>query len=194
LILAVDFAGSHSGPPGEIVKPSEGLKGQFLVIVVVRDFGGNGVMLAEGSKGVVIPLLEPVPVRELCDHAGGTLDSVGGDIKGLVIGRVFIGWSVEWVMETTGQTGVVLLRPGGGEAGYADGERATGETEPRWPGRRLEGLLLAVSIVLGLRNRVGGSEGISVDGLTFEIGIVRGARSVGDPGSRESEPRDIRDV
>lgn len=91
-------------------------------------------------------------------------------------------------METTGQTSIVFLRPGRGEAGHADGERATGETLPRGPGRRLEGLF---SIVLDLRI---GVEGIAVDGLAFKIGFFRVVGDPGNGGSRESEPRDFRDI
>jgi len=68
-------------------------------------------------------------------------------------------------MEAAGQTGVVLLRPGRSEAGYADSERATGEGGPGRPRGRFEGLSFIVS---------NGSEGIAVDGLAFEIGFVRG--------------------
>ena len=172
LIFVVDSARNcRSGPPREVAEPSEGLKGPSLVIVVVRDLGGNGVVLAGGSKGAVIPLMEPVLVSGLCDHAGRKLDGIRGDVKSLVIGRAFVKWSVEWVMETTGQTDVVLLRPGRSEAGHAESKRATGESEPRWPKRRLGGLLLMVSITLGVRNRV---KGVAIDGLSFEIGFIRG--------------------
>ena len=82
-----------------------------------------------------------------------------------------------------------MLRPGRGEAGHADGERATGEIEPGGPRRHLGLLLLIVSL--------DGPEGISVDGLTLEVGFGRGERVVGDPGnggSGESEPRDLGDI
>ena len=198
LILAVDFTGRRRrGPLGKVVEPSEGLKGPFLVIVVVRDLGGNTVVLPGRSKGVVIPLVEPVLVNGLCDHTGRSLDRAGGDIKGLVVGRAFVDRFAEWVVETAGQTDIVLLRPGRGEAAHADGERATGEIEPRGPERRPEGLLLVVSIALGFRSRVDGPEGITVDGLAFEIGFVRGKGVAGDPGnggSREREPSDLRDI
>ena len=119
--MVFDFARSRSGPPREVAEPSEGLKGPGFVIVVVGDLGGNGVVLTEDSKRVVIPLMEPVLVRGLCHHAGRALDGVRGGIKGLVIGRAFIK-SVKWVVETTGQADVVLLRPGRSDAGYAEGE------------------------------------------------------------------------
>jgi hypothetical protein len=181
-ISTADFAGScHRGPLGEAARPSEGLNGLVLVVVVARDLGGNGIVPAEGSKGVVIPLVGPVLVRGLRDHAGGTLDGTRRDTKG-AIGRALIDRSVEWVMEPTGQTEVVLLRPGRGEAGHTNCERTTGESEPRGSRRRLEGLLL------DLRG-VAGSEGVAVDGPAFEIGFVR---VVG--GSRESEPRDLGDI
>ena len=188
--MVINFGRSRSGPAREVAEPSEGLKGLSLVIVVVRDLG-NGVVLAGCSKGVVIPLMEPVLVRGLCDHAGRALDGIRGDMKSLVIGRAIIEWSVEWVMKTTGQTDVVLLRPGRSEAGYTESEGATRESEPRWPKRRLLGLLLMVSIVLDTRN---GVEGFGINGLTLEIGFVRGERGVGDPRSREVEPRDLEDV
>ena len=146
-------------------------------------------MLGGGSKGVVVTLMEPVLVNGLRDHAGWTLNGIRGNVEGLVVGRVLIGRFAERVMETTGQTDVVLLRPGGGKAGHADGERATGEIVPRGPEGRLALLLLIVS--------VDGPEGIPVDGLTLEIGFFRGERVVGDPGaggSREGEPRDLGDV
>jgi len=90
-------------------------------------------------------------------------------------------------METAGQAEVVLLRPGRGEARYADGERATGESEPRRPKRWLWSLSLIV---------YNGPEGIVVDGLAFEIGFVRGECIVDDAGNRgrgEVEPRNLRD-
>jgi len=145
-------------------------------------------VLGGGSKGVVATLMGPVLVNGLCDHAGWALDRIREDVEGLVVGRVVLGRFAERVMETTGQTDVVLLRPGGGEAGHADGERATGDIEPRGSRRRLELLLLIVS--------TDGPEGISIDGLTFEIGFFRGERVAGDPGgggSREGEPRDLGD-
>ena len=108
-----------------------------------------------------------------------------------MIGIAFIKWSVEWVMETTGQTDVVLLRPGRSDAGYAEGERATREREPRCPERGLEGPSLMVSTVLDIRR---GVEGVAIDGLTFGIGFIRGEWAVGDPGSREVEPRDLEDI
>ena len=189
LNLVVDSArGRPRGPPEEVAKPREGVKGRFLIIVVVRDVDGNGVVLGGGSKGVVVTPMEPVLVNGLCDHARWTLDRIREDVEGLAVGRVFIGGFAERVMKTAGQTEVVLLRPGGGEAGDADGERATGEIEPRGPKGRLELLLLIVS--------TDGPEGISVDGLAFKIGFFRGERVVGDPGnggSREGEPRDFGD-
>ena len=192
LSLVIDFGRSRcSGPPREVAEPSEGLKGRSLVIVVVRDLGGNGVVLAGCSKGVVIPLVEPVLVRRLCDHAGRALDGIRGGMKSSVIGRTIIEWSVEWVMKTTGQTDVVLLRPGRSEAGYAESEGATGESEPRWPKGRLWGLLLMVSIVLDTWNRV---EGFGINGLTLEVGFIRGGQGVSDPRSREVEPRDLEDI
>jgi hypothetical protein len=152
-VLVVDGARScRSGPPGNVAKPSEGLKGPGLVIVVVRDLCGNSVVLAWSSKGVLVPLMEPVFVRGLCDYAGRALDGIRGDIKSLVIGRAFVKWSVEWVMETTGKTGVVLLRPGRSKAGYAESERATRETEPRWPNSRPGRLFLMVPIALDIWN------------------------------------------
>lgn len=172
LILAVDFGRSRrSRPPREVAEPSEGLKRPSLVIVVVRDLGGNSVVLAGGSKGIIIPLMEPVRVCGLYDYAGRALDRIRGDIKSLVIGRGFIKRSIEWVMETAGQTDVVLLRPGRSEAGYADSERATGESEPRRPKRSLGGLSLMVSALFDVRS---GLEGVGIDGLGFEIGFVRG--------------------
>ena len=177
-----------SGPPEEVAKPREGVKGEFFIIVVVGDIDGNGVMLGWGSKGVVVTLMEPVLVNGLRDHAGWTLDRIRGDVEGLVVGRVFIGRFTKRVMKTTGQPGVVLLRPGGGEAGHADGERATGEIEPGGSKGRPKLLLLIAP--------TDGPEGISVDGLTFEIGFFRGERVVGDPrggGSREGEPSDLGD-
>lgn len=92
-------------------------------------------------------------------------------------------------METAGQSDVVFLRPGRGKAGYADGERAAGECVPRCLGRRPE-----ISTVLDPRNRV---EGVTVDGLIFGIGLVRGERTAGDPGnggSGEVEPRDLGNI
>lgn len=188
--MIFDFARSRSGPPREVAEPSEGLKGPSLVIVVVGDLGGNGIVLTESSKGVIIPLMEPVLVRGLCHHAGRALDGIREDIKGLVIGRGFIK-SVKWVVETAGQADVVLLRPGRSDAGYAEGERATGEREPRCPNRGLEGPSLMVSIVFDIRR---GVEGVAIDGLTFEIGFNRGERTIGDPGSGEVEPRDLEDI
>ena len=194
-ILAAVFARiGDSGPPGEVAKPSKGLKELFLVIAIVRDLGGHRVVVAMGSKGVVIPLMEPVPVSGFCDHASGTSNGIGGGCEGMAIGRVSIGWSAERIVETTGQTDVVLLRPGRGEAGYADGERATRDGEPRRPGGRLEGPLLIVSIGPYPRNGADGPEGIAVDGLIFEIGFIRAVADPGNGGSRESEPRNIGDV
>jgi len=183
LILAVDSGrGRPSGPTEEVGKPREGVKGPFLIIVVVRDIG---IVLGGGSKWIVVTLVEPVLVGGLCDHACWTLERIRGDVEGLVIGRVFIGRFAERVMETTGETDVVLLRPGGGEARYADGKRATGEMEPRGTRRRLGVLLPIVSM--------GGPEGIAIDGLTLEIGFVRGERVAGDPGNGGSEPRNLGD-
>ena len=196
LALAIDFTGSHSGPSGEVAKPSEGLKGPLLVIIVVNDFGSNIVVLAGGSKGVVVPLVEPVLVSGFCHYASGTLDRAGGGIKGLVIGRAFVDRFAKWVMETAGQTDVVLLRPGRGEAGYTDAERTAGEVEPRGSKCRPEGRWTIIFIVLGLRS-VDRPEGVAVDSLAFEIGFVRGERIVGDPGiggGREGEPRYLRDI
>ena len=34
-------------------------------------------------------------------------------------------------------------------------------------------------------------EGVSIDGLMFEVGFCRGERVIGDPGSGEVEPRDV---
>jgi len=88
---ALVFARSRvSGPPGEVAKPSERLKGLCPVAGVVGDLGGNSVVLAGGSKGVVIPLVEPVLVRGPCDHTGGKLDGIRGDVKRLVIDGVII--------------------------------------------------------------------------------------------------------
>lgn len=87
-------------------------------------------------------------------------------------------------MEATGQTDVVLPCPCRGEAGYAEGKRATGDGEPRGLGRCFEGLLQIVSGLLAPRIRMGGAESIPVDGLTFEIEIFRGER-------REVEPGDL---
>lgn len=98
------------------------MKRSSLVTVAIRDIGGNDVVLAGGSKGVVISLVKLILECGLCHHAGGTLDWIRKFIKSLVIGRAFIGRSVEWVVEAAGQTGVVFLRPGRGEAGNADGE------------------------------------------------------------------------
>ena len=81
-VFAVDFSRCHrSGPLGEVAKPSEGLKGSFLV-VVIGDLGGHDVVLASGSKGIVIPLMGPALVSGLCDYTGGTLDRVGGAFIG----------------------------------------------------------------------------------------------------------------
>jgi len=83
------FARSRgSGPPGEVAKPSEGLKGVFLVAAFVKDLGGHSVVL--GSERVVIPLVEPVIVRGFSDHTGGKLDGISGDIERLMVGRVII--------------------------------------------------------------------------------------------------------
>lgn len=79
-----------------------------------------------------------------------------------------------------------MFRPGRGEASYADGKRATREPGPLR--RRLEGLLLIVTAVFDFRS---GVEGVVTDGLGFEIGFIR---AVGDPGSGELEPRDLRDI
>ena len=185
-ISTTDFAGSchrscHRGPLEETARSNKGLNRLALVVVVSRDLGGDGIVPAEGSKGVVVPLMEPVLMRGLRDHAGGTLDGTRRDTEG-AIGRALIDRSVEWIMEPTGQTEVVFLRPGRGEACHADCEGTTGESEPRGSRRRLEGLLLDL-------RRVGGSEGVAVDGPAFNIGFVR---VVG--GSGESEPRDLGDI
>lgn len=51
--------------------------------------------------------------------------------------------------------------------------------------------MFIVSIVLEIGSRV---EGVGIDGLMFEIGFVRGERAIGDPGSGEVEPGDVRDA
>ena len=110
-----------------------------------------------------------------------------------MVGRALVSWSVERVMEATGQTGVMLLRPCGSEAGYAEGKRATGDGEPRSLRRYFGSLSLIISVVLHFRIRVNGSECIAVDGLAFEIGLVRSMCDLGCGESREVEPRNIRD-
>ena len=121
--MAVDFArGRRRGPGGEVAESRERLERPGFVIVVVRDLGGDGIVPTGGSKRVVVPLMEPDLVNGFCDYAGGTLERIGGGMKGLAIGRLFVEWFGERVMETAGQTEVVLLRPGGSETGNADGE------------------------------------------------------------------------
>jgi hypothetical protein len=92
LILAIDSTrGRPSGPPEEVGKPREGVKGEFLFIVFVGDIGSHGVVLVVGSKGVVVPLMESVLVSGFGDHTGWTLDRIWEDVEGLVIGRVVTG-------------------------------------------------------------------------------------------------------
>ena len=50
-------------------------------------------------------------------------------------------------------------------------------------------LLFIVSTVLGIGNRV---EGVGIDGLMFEVGFARRESVIGDPGSGEVEPRDVK--
>jgi len=72
-------------PPEEVVKPSEGLQGMFLVVVIEK-VGGGCVVLPGGSEGVVILLVEPALVRGFRDRAGGMLHG-----SNMVVRRAFIG-------------------------------------------------------------------------------------------------------
>lgn len=85
LISIVTFTGGcRSGPPEEVVKPSEGLQGTFLVRVT-RNLAGSCAMLPGGCKGAFELLVESALVRGFRDRAGRMLD---GDT--MVIGRTFI--------------------------------------------------------------------------------------------------------
>jgi len=91
ILTFVGFVGSRcKGPPGEVGKPSKGVMGLFLVIVVIRDLGGDCVVLARGSEGVVTLLVKTVLIHGLCDRASRTLDRVREDIKGMAVGRAFV--------------------------------------------------------------------------------------------------------
>jgi len=76
----------HGGPPREVAESREGLKRSSLVGIVS---GGNSVVIVGGSRGVV-SIVEYV-FRGLCEHAGGTLDMIRGDIESLMVGRAFVG-------------------------------------------------------------------------------------------------------
>lgn len=160
-IWTVVLAGS--GPLEKAIKPCEGFKGLFLaVVVVIRNLCGGGIW---GGKGVVVALAESVLERWFRDRAGRMLNGM----------RELVERPIERDMEATRQTGVVLLRPCRGEAGYGR-KRGAGEAEPR-SSRGSFGRLLR-----------GGSEGIGVDGLVFEIGFLER-----EGGSRKVEPRNLRD-
>ena len=118
LIFVVTFARSRrNGPPEEVVKPSEGLKGSFLVMTAIGNLGGSCVVLAGGSERVVVPFVGYDLERGFHNRAGGVLH------RGTVVsGRALVKWPTEWVVETTGQTDIVPLCPCRGEAGYAEGK------------------------------------------------------------------------
>lgn len=92
LILAIDFVrGRGKGPAGDVAESRERMERPGFVIVVVSDLGSDCIVPIWGSKRVVVPLMEPVLVSGFCDYAGGTLERIGGGIRGLATGRLFAG-------------------------------------------------------------------------------------------------------
>jgi hypothetical protein len=125
------------------------------VLFLVENLSGGCAMLADGGEWVVIPFVGFAFGRGFCDRTGWTLD---GNM--VTIGGHFFTRSVERGVETTGETSIMLLRPCGSKAGHAEGKRSTREVEPRSLRQRFEGLPPI---------RVGGSGGVVVVGLTFEV-------------------------
>jgi len=88
LILTVTLAGGcRSGPPEQAVKPSEGFEGLFPVIAEIRNLGDGCVVVAGGSKWVVVPLVESTLERWFRDSAGGMSEGRGDSV---VVCRTFM--------------------------------------------------------------------------------------------------------